>query len=83
MSSDPIRVNALRGHVKEDIFAKGSKSEHKAIFIKTADANYVLRRKIGPAYADSKLLRYVGHDVQCKGFLVNNTVLAEQIEIID
>lgn len=83
MISYPIRVNALRGHVKQGIYAKGSKSERKAVFIETADANYILRRKTGPVYADSKLLQYIGHDVQCEGFLINNTLLAERIEIVN
>ena len=83
MSSRPVRVNALRGHIKQEIYAKGSKSERNAVFIETTDANYMLRRKTGPVYDDSELLQYIGHNVQCKGFLIENTLLAEQIEIVD
>ena len=82
-SAQPIRVNALHGHVKHEIYGKGTKSERKAIMIKTSDANYILRRKIGPAFYDAELIQYIEHDVECEGFLVGNTLLAEKIKIVD
>ena len=42
-----------------------------------------LRRKRGPAFGDSGLTQYVGHEVECDGFLVGKTFLAERIEIVD
>jgi hypothetical protein len=83
VSSRPIRISALHGHVKEDTYGKGTKSERKAVFIETDDARYLLRRKTGPVFGDSELMRYIGHDVECEGFLVDKTLLAEQIEIVD
>jgi hypothetical protein len=78
-STRPVTVKKLRGRVTRGPYARGSKSEREAYFIETSDACYLLRRKGGPTFADSKLERYVGHIVECDGFLVGNTVLAELI----
>jgi hypothetical protein len=76
----PVRVSRLRGRVTQAEYGKGSKSQRQAIFIETADAKYLLRRKTGPVFADPELLRYVGHDVECDGFVIATTLLAERIE---
>ena len=83
-SIQPNRVTSFRGRVVTGIYARGSKSEHRALFIETADGHrYSLRRKRGPAFGDSGLTQYVGHEVKCDGFLVGKTFLAERIEIVD
>ena len=82
-STRPIRVNSVHGRVTESSYAKGSKSEHNAIFIETPDNRYVLRRKSGHAFSDPHLKRYVGHEVECDGFLIGNTLLVERIETRD
>jgi hypothetical protein len=82
-SARPIRVTSLRGRVTTGIYAKGSKSEHEAIFIETANGRYVLRRKTGPVFSDAELKQYIGHDVECDGFLTDATLLAERIELVD
>ena len=79
----PLRVNALRGRVTHDLYGKGSKSEREADFIDTADAHYILRRKTGPVFGDPELTQYVGHLVECDGFLVGTTLLAERIEVVE
>jgi hypothetical protein len=82
-STQPIRVSSLQGEVSQGVYAKGSKSERKAIFIETPDARrYILRRKIGPAFGDSELTQYLGHEIKCDGFVVGTTLLAEHIEVI-
>jgi hypothetical protein len=53
------------------------------VFIETADAHYILRRKTGPVFDDTKLTQYVGHEVECDGFLVGTTFLVERIEVVD
>ena len=84
-SIQPNRVTSFRGRVTTGIYARGSKSEHKTLFIETAGGGhrYSLRRKRGPAFGDSGLTQYVGHEVECDGFLVGKTLLAERIEIVD
>lgn len=81
-SAQPIRVTAMRGHIKLAQYGTGRKSELEAAFIETADARYLLRRKTGPVFNDTKL-EYMGHEVDCDGFLVGKTLLAERIEVVD
>ena len=81
-SATPVRVTAVRGRVTKGEYGKGSKSEREAVFIETADARYILRRKSGPVFADTDLTQYVGHEVECDGFIVATTLLAERIEVV-
>ena len=82
-SRDPLRVTALRGNVTRGLYGVGSKSEREAAFIETSDGKYILRRKEGPAFGDDTLLSYTGHVVECDGFIVGTTLLAERIEVIE
>ena len=81
-SSRPEPVQKLRGQVTKGSYGKGSKSEREAVFLDTPEGRYLLRRKSGPAYADPELERYVGHPVECDGFLLGTTLLAERIVLI-
>ena len=81
-TSAPTLVHALRGHVAEGPFARGSKSEQIAVFLETSAARYVLRRRDGPAYADAALQRFVGCDVECDGVVVSYVLIADRIEPI-
>ena len=81
--SGPEPVTKLRGKVTSGEYGKGTKSEHDAIFIETSRGRYILRRKSGPAFADSSLHRYVGHTVECDGFIVGTTLLADSIAPVD
>lgn len=78
-----MRVTALHGRVAQGAYGKGSKSEREAVFIETPDARYVLRRKTGPVFGDDELTRYVGHEVECDGFVIGTTLLAERIEVVE
>jgi hypothetical protein len=80
-AAQPEPVKNLRGTVTRGDYAKGSKSERVAVFLETTEGRFLLRRKNGPAFADMKLERYVGHTVACDGFLVGTTVLAVHISI--
>jgi hypothetical protein len=82
-SSQPVRVTALRGRITQGIYGEGTKSERVAVFINTADNRYILRRKMGPALDDAELKQYIGHVVECDGFLVGTTLLTERIEIVN
>jgi hypothetical protein len=82
-STRPIRVTAVRGFVTQGPYGKGSKSEREAVFIETADARYILRRKTGSVFDDTKLTQYVGHEVECDGFLIGTTLLVERIGVVD
>jgi hypothetical protein len=78
----PVPISHLRGLVAKGDYGKSSKSERQAVFIDTSNGRYVLRRKTGPAFDDAEVERYIGHVVECDGFLVGTTVLAERIQII-
>lgn len=82
-SAKPVRVTSLLGHITTGLYVKGSKSEHEAIFIEAPDGRYILRRKKGPAFDDPELRQYVGHEVECDGFLIGMTLLAERIKVMD
>jgi hypothetical protein len=73
----------VHGRVTQALYGKGTKSERQAVFIETANARYILRRKTGSAFGDTELMQYVGHEVKCDGFLIGTTLLAERIELIN
>lgn len=81
--SQPVRVSKLRGTVVKGMYGKGSKSEREAVFIQTSDSRYLLRRKSGPAFGDSQLDVYVGHVVECDGFAIGTTLLAENVRLVE
>ena len=65
------------------MYGKGSKSEREAVFLETPTGRYILRRKTGPVFGDAELTQYVGHQVECDGFVLGTTFLAERIQIVD
>ena len=79
----PKRVAVITGKVARARFGGVSKIKLIAVCIETAEARYVLRRKGGPAMGDEALDRYVGHEVRCDGVLLEHTLVAERIEIIE
>lgn len=81
-STNPVRVTALRGRVTQGLYGKGSKSEREAVFVETIRGRYILRRKTAPVFGDTELTRFVGHEVECDGFVVGTTLLAERIDLV-
>ena len=56
------------GTVTKNIFGKGSKSEHEALFIRTQDGKqYVLRRQGGNPFYDPELQELLGKTIRCTG----------------
>ena len=81
-TNEPTRVHALRGRVAEGPFARGSKSEHMAVYLETPVDRYVLRRRDGPAYSDPALRGLIGCNVECDGIVVSYVLIADRIEPI-
>lgn len=79
----PQPVHKLRGQVTRGEYGKGSKSERVAVFIDTDRGRYLLRRKNSPAFVDADLEHFIGKTVECDGFLLETTLLAEHIKPID
>jgi hypothetical protein len=82
-SSSPVPVSKLRGEVSVGMYGEGSKSERRALFVETPKGRFILRRKDGPSFGDARLERYLGHTVECDGFLLGTTLLCEQIRIVE
>ena len=81
--ASPKKVDALRGQVTRGLYAKGSKSEREAVFLETPTERYILRRKTGPVFGDTELDQYVGHQVECAGFVTGTTFLMERVRVVD
>jgi len=79
----PERVEKLRGRVSKGRYAKGSKSDRQAVFLETETGRFVLRRKAGPVFGDAMLERFVGHTVECDGFILETTLLAGKITLVE
>jgi hypothetical protein len=82
-TTSPQPVSGLCGRVVRGEYGKGSKSERIAVFVETPEERYILRRKTGPVFGDVELEQYVGHRVECEGFVVGTTLLAERIRIVE
>ena len=78
----PLRVEGLTGVVVRDSFGSGSKSRREAVWLRTTEGLWVLRRKGGPTFDDRALDKYVGKTVKCDGFTVGYTLVAERLEVL-
>jgi hypothetical protein len=65
-----------RGRVVKKLVGKGSKSERKAIVLRTDGGDHILRRLGGNAFRDPVLEKLVGKDIVCEGDVENGTLLA-------
>lgn len=69
------------GEVIEQHVAKGSKSEHPAIVLRTESATYILRRKdANPFEPDAQLRRLVGKRLVVEGVVAGPTLVVESWE---
>jgi len=57
------------GRVVAGIVNRGSKSEHRAAFLETPEGTFHLKRKSGPPFHDTVLLRLAGSEIRCRGRL--------------
>ena len=64
----------FRGRVERRRVARGTKSEHDAVVLVTAEAVYVLRRRGGHAFQDSALDGLVGQELEFVGELHDATL---------
>ncbi len=81
MSPKPLQV---RGIVTSRVVAAGSKSEHQAVTLDTAEGqSYVLRRKGGPAFGDEALHQLVGHRIAADGMGMDQTLIMQGWQVED
>lgn len=80
----PIVEVKISGLLTHRMFGKGSKSEQKAIYIKTNDGKeYVLRMVEESPRNNSKLIALVGKNVQVKGSIHDYLFLATKLKVLD
>ena len=60
----------LKGEVIIKKINIGSKSEHEAVMLQTANSAVKLRRPGGNPFKDDALVKYVGKKVTCKGDMI-------------
>lgn len=71
------------GKVILKTFAKGSKSEHLAVYLETADKKYVLRRRGGNPFYDPELQNIVGKTIRCTGTVSEYMLLISDWAVLD
>jgi hypothetical protein len=72
----------LTGKVTQGDFAKGSKSEHTAMYLETDEGSFILRHVGGNAFSDPTLLKLKGKTITAKGTLDNKTFFAREMKEI-
>ena len=73
----------LDGQVVKKPFAIGTKSEHEAIYLETAQGNFVLRRAgANPFEMDRDLEALVGQKVRCSGFVSRGTFFVSHYTVL-
>lgn len=65
----------FNGTVIKKMFARGSKSEHEAVYLVTDQGEFVLRRRGGNPFSDSELDKLVGKQIRCEGEVVGYTLV--------
>jgi hypothetical protein len=76
-------VTQYVGKVTSGPFGTGSKSEHRAVYLDTAQGRYVLRREKGNPFFDPKLEALIGKTIRCEGELEDYVLLASRCSIVD
>lgn len=70
----------LEGKVLQKQFAKGSKSEHDALYLETEQGSFVLRRVGGNPFSDPVLKKLIGKKVMATGTINGHLFLATEIK---
>lgn len=69
----------ITGKAIKKPFAKGSKSEHDAIYIVTSQGEYVLRKKNDNPFENKTLQSFIGKNVKAEGTLKDYLFLADKV----
>jgi hypothetical protein len=71
----------LKGKVIKKTFAKGSKSEHEAVYIDTGDKTYKLKRAGGNPFFDQALEDLVGKQITATGKLDDYLFVFKEMKV--
>ena len=66
------------GKVIRKSFARGSKSQHRAVMLKTDDGDFKLRIVDGNPFEDPRLTGLVGKTIRCRGQIDDYTLTISQ-----
>ena len=74
-----VKPVTVEGKVERQAVALGSKSERRAVVLRTVDGEtFVLRRRGGPAFADPDLNPLVGHSIKAEGLATGGTLIMDR-----
>ena len=73
----------LNGKVVKKKFAKGSKSEHNAVYFETDNGSYILRRRGGNPFNDPELQKLIGENICATGVISNYSFIASNLKKIN
>ena len=70
----------ITGKLVKKGFARGSKSEHEAIYLETKDGSYKLKRMGGNPFHDNTLEQLVGKNVTAVGRVDDYQFIATEVK---
>jgi len=73
---------SLKGHVSKEIYAKGSKSEHLAVMIKSGIHKYCLRKEGGNPFMDPDIVALDRHYVEVSGRIIDDIFFVQSWKIL-
>lgn len=73
----------ISGEVIKKTFAKGSKSEHDAIYIVTDQGEFVLRKTDDNPFENKALQKFVGKKVNAEGKLKDYLFIADKVWTVE
>jgi hypothetical protein len=82
MNNEPIKFTGLQGVITKERYRLGTKSEADmhVLTIYADTQTFVIRRKAGPAFGDRTLDKFINKRVIINGWMLGNTILAEDIK---
>ena len=78
--NDTGNERKLSGKVVLKKFGTGSKSEHDAIYLESAEGSFVLRRQGGNPFYDPELHKLIGKEITATGTINQSLFLAKDIQ---
>jgi hypothetical protein len=72
----------FHGKVARQPFSPGSKSEHEAVVLLTAQGPLKLRRPGGNPFSDPELDKLVGHEIVCDGVIHAGQLLMSHWDVV-
>jgi hypothetical protein len=81
--TDERVMSEFVGNIVRSRFGQGTKSEHEAVILQTADVEYRLRRAEGTSFCDAELESLVGRRVRCQGIVHQGVLILHSWTVLD